>query len=318
MYFYVYFNPEIINNFITDEVKGNQILIPLFRNFSINCFILDFTDYRIQTNLKECVNKLPDNSLRSEIKKLLGTLNKRNRIIYNLSPNYEKDFTDLELVIPQVKDKNIDILILNNDEEITEDCVCECCHIDKVSGSEFEKIRFALNEGKILQEAEKDETDFLNEVFLKGIKFAQRIEFYDKIFGKRFSDNYIYTTEILFKWLKNILHEPDNCTIVFHCEDPDGERPDYIKKRLQDFKNKYLPKTKIIVQYYQVLTTSGSMQHDRYLSTDQIALELGRGMDMLNRNTHKNRDSKYSYTNMDELKKLIDEYSGNRLTEVII
>jgi len=318
MYFYVHFNPEIINRFVDDELSGNQLLIPLFRNFTINCFLLDFLDYRDKTSYQEYLDKLPTNSLRSELKKIYGVLYKRNRIIPCLTVNYNENISDTESVISQAKEKNIDIIIVDNNEEIENITECECCYIEEVSNSEFEKKRFAFYEGKIFLESEESETDFLNKVFYKGLKYADEIEFFDKIFGKRFSDNYEYTTAKIFKWLNNVLNDQKKCTIKFHCEEPDGVRSDFIKEKLKEFKTKYLPHTKIIIQFYKVLTVMGSMHHERYILTNQIALELGRGMDMLNRNTGRNRDSKYSYTNKNDLKKLIDNYSGNRLPEIII
>jgi hypothetical protein len=60
------------------------------------------------------------------------------------------------------------------------------------------------------------------------------------------------------------------------------------------------------------------MPHQRFILTDQFAIEIDRGLDFLDRATHKNRDVSVNTKSHSETSKLLAAYAGNLAgTEVL-
>ena len=53
------------------------------------------------------------------------------------------------------------------------------------------------------------------------------------------------------------------------------------------------------------------MPHQRFILTDQFAIEIDRGLDFLDRSTHKNRDVLVNTKSHSETSKLLAAYTGN-------
>ena len=61
-----------------------------------------------------------------------------------------------------------------------------------------------------------------------------------------------------------------------------------------------------------------ALPHERFIITDQMAINIGRGMDFLNRHTRRNRDILIKSANNDEVINLIKGYRHLMLEPVII
>jgi hypothetical protein len=56
-----------------------------------------------------------------------------------------------------------------------------------------------------------------------------------------------------------------------------------------------------------------SLPHQHFLLTDQVALDIDRGLGFLDWHTRHNRDTYINYQNRDEAQALLDSYAGGRL-----
>jgi hypothetical protein len=315
MVFYVYFDPEVISVARTGGAYAVQSLISVLRGFTQNCCLFDFEDYRVSDALKSEVESLPEDFDRKIIKTLLAEFKKRNRFVYALAPHYASNQHDSVAVLQQAAAAFLDLLLLKefhpppalpNGIEIA--TLANYQH----TVFEAERARLAV-EGRTSAESALDEKDFLNQHFHKAMRHAARIEICDRIFGDRFADNYIYTTRTMFRWLGEILANPADCRLIFHCAKPDGNRNHHLLTHLGNFKRAHLANTQIEVQFYELPNVDNVLPHERFILTDQIALEIGRGMDFLNQKTARNRDVSVGYKSMKEVHDLLNSYSAGRL-----
>ena len=72
------------------------------------------------------------------------------------------------------------------------------------------------------------------------------------------------------------------------------------------------------IQFYQLTDNSQVLPHDRYLITDQVAIDFGRGLDFLDKNTRKNRDLTIGYTSFKEVDNLLKSYASAMLPRILI
>ena len=320
MIFYVFMNPEVISDAWTKGDFAVQTLIGVLRGFIQNCAVADFEDYRIQSEIKNQIDGLPDDFDRKIIKSILATLQKRNRFIYCFVPDYTNEQPDLKCVFQQAKECLIDLILLKSLENgiDTPDGI-EAVTLSEYQRSSFEHQRSSLAvDGRTFKGGEHEEYEFLNLNFGKVFQYATRIEFCDKLFGSRFADNYIYTIKILFKWLRGLSIDQENCRLIFHCGMPPGYGKEHIQERISTFKNKCLDSMNIEIQFYQSAEDEQCLPHDRFVTTDQISLTIGRGMDFLDKNTHKNRDVTIGLKSVDEVNRLLESYAGDMAERINI
>lgn len=321
MVFYVYSDPEIISVAKERGQDSLQILVGIFRNFVDNCFLTEFEDYRIQDAIKKNVEDIPEDYFeRKKIKTLLSTLQKRNRFIYCLTPDYSGKIDDFSIALNNAHDKLIDLFVIGN---IDNDIECppefEITDLSNYQNTQFENLRSELvRDGKDYAGGELDEIDFLNSNYKKAFMYSTRLEICDGVFGSNFADNFDYTTKVLFRWLEQIHTDPNNLKIVFHCAKPKGHRDEYLKNRLAQYKSSRLSSTQIELIFYETADGSQRLPHDRYFITDQIAFQIGRGMDFLDRNTRKNRDTTIELKNPFIIEAKIEQYKDNKLPPIVI
>ena len=322
MVFYVYMDPDI---FSIDSSGNNyellmNILIGILRGFTQNCCLAEFENYRIQDSIKEKINELPDSFERKKIKKLLAKLAKRNRFIYCLVPDYSEEKEDVLSVSEQASNCFLDLLLLKelqNNIKFPDDI--EIKTIENYIGSDFEEERSELsNNGRVFKTGEFSESEFLDRCFMKMMRHSSKIEIYDKMFGSKFGDNFKYTIKIFLRWFETVIAEPENCEFIFHCQKPRGKTDDYIRMELASFKTGRLKNLKKMeIQFYEFMNGSQVLPHDRYIVTDQFAIDFGRGLDFLDKKTKRNRDLTMSNKDFKEVEDLLKSYSSATIQQRI-
>jgi hypothetical protein len=320
MIFYTYLDPDVLSVKNIENDFAMQALIGILRGFTQNCFIAEFEDYRLQDAIKEQVNGLPDTFDRKIIKSLLTALKKRNRFIYCLVPDYSGNKDDISCLVEQAAKCFLDLFLFseaNKDTEIPEGI--EKATLATFQATDFENFRSSLAiNGRTFISGELDQKDFLDWCFGKMLRYPTRIEICDKLFGSKFGDNFEYTIKTFMRWLEHNVVDPKSCKFIFHCAKPDGKTDHHIKTQLLSFKTGRLKNMPMEIQFYQLADNSQVLPHDRYLITDQIVIDIGRGLDFLDKNTQKNRDLTIGYKSFKEVDNLLKSYAPAMLPRISV
>jgi hypothetical protein len=319
MVFYVYLDPEVIGVAQQQGKFAVQNLLGIIRGFVENCFLAEFENYRIQQAIGEYVKNLSDCDERKRLKTLFNTLQKRNRFIYCLIPDYTNQKSDQVILFEQASSSFIDLILLSNLNGIP----VLPRGITVTDLSNYQTTNFAYNRsdlasnGKQFHGGELGEYEFLDQNYKKAFMYAKRLEICDAIFGRRFSDNFEYTAKILFKWLEIIHTKPEDFEIIFYCEKPAGNTDQYIKDRLTQYRYGRLVNTRIKI-FFHSNDNDQCLPHERFLVTDQIAFLIGRGMDFIDKKTKRNRDTDINLKDPKEIENLIRHYKDYIIDEVLI
>jgi len=314
MVFYVYLHPEVFKD-AAAAPYGMQALIGILRGFLQNCCIVEFDDDRTRVEIKGVIQDLPEDFDRRILKKLLVQLEKQNRFIYCLEPDYTEEKSDLECVVQQADAELIQLVLIGDGEDI--DCggtELKLARLATYNGTDFEEKRSSMSgDGITTPEDSMFAKEFMDLHLLRALKHAKKIELFDRLAGAKFGDNYEYTIKSFISWIGTVLPEQSNCSIEFHLGQADGHKSAYIKGELADYKRDSLPDdSRVEVSYYSELP------HQRYILTDQFALEVDRGLDFLNRRTHKNRDVSINTKSRKEMQALLDVYRGQLISKEVI
>lgn len=142
MFFYVYLHPEVISIARQNGALGLQVLISILRGFLPNCFIAEFQDYRVQEAIKEELDKLDDDFDRKLIKEIFRVMEKRNRFVYCLVPDYASPKSDDDTAKEQAEEAMLDLLLLVDQDDDFE--MVEIATLFDYQHSEFEAVRSKL------------------------------------------------------------------------------------------------------------------------------------------------------------------------------
>lgn len=314
MVFYVYIDPEI---FPLAEKNGKyafQSLIAILRGFLQNCFISEFIDHRIQDSIKEKISNLSETYDRKIIKSILSAMAKRNRFIYCLTPDYSESKTEKETLFEQAKAELIDLALLdstpNPDDASPEELQIATLSDYQDTNFEIERSRLACD-GLTTVPDTITKKEFLDRCLLKVFRHASKLEVCDKILGKKFGDNYLFTIKEMIKWMKNVFADNNLPELMFHCGKPDNEgRADYMKTELKEIRDKEISDLKMHIQFYNFEKLSDELPHDRFISTDQISLSIGRGMDFLDEKTRMARDVTINIINSEDCQRVLNHYAS--------
>ena len=321
--FYVYMSPAVIEDAHEGGPYALDSLIGILQSFLQNCFIAEFEDEHLKKAIHYNVSQLPANTTKKKIMLLFGELKKRNHFINCLIPDYCSVADDLSCVIKQAESALLDMLLIakkENGQHVKPKA--EITTLDYYNQSKFASERSSLaKNGTTLKSNELGESDLLDKIFKKALIYASRIEICDRIFGLKFGDNFEHSFLTMFKWLeKNVVDPVRLETIIIHCEKPQGYGDDNMKVKLSPIKNGRFSKIVIEVRFYHKDSQleGDPLPHDRYLVTDQVAFDIGRGMDFLSKRTRGNRDISINYQDTDKIAALIGSYSKYRLPDPMV
>ena len=312
MYFYVFLQPEIFSEAAAEGEDAVQNVLAILTGLIQNCFLTVFEDNRWEGFVKEKLEAWPETMTRKRVKSILTHFKKRNRFLYCITPDYMEEKLDLDCVFEQATSIQLDlILITSTEENRSEPTGVEMSTRREYQSTAFEPKRSEIAvSGKTCRPGEMEAFPFMEYHFAKALRHAMTIQICDRMCGKHnFADNFRYTTEQFMVWLGNILSDPEHCKIVFHMGLPTGEGKNFLLEELASFKRISLSKTIIEVHFYEESFPNPSLPHQRFIVTDQVALNIERGLDFLNRRTKKCRDTHVNYQDPIEARNLLESYS---------
>lgn len=321
MYFYIYLQPEVFDEALTDGQDATQNITSILGGFLQNCFLSVFEDDRWGAAIKEKLEIWPENLTRRRVKSILVQLKKRNRVLYNLIPDYEGGKPDLDCVFEQAALIPLDlILVIASEGNRPVPAGVEVATRRSYQHTAFEPRRSDLAVyGKTCNAGEMDEAGFMDFHFAKGLMHATTIHICDRVCGKlSFAGNFRYTTKRLLAWLSAVLSDPLSCKIVFHLGQPSGYGTQFILHELASFKKGPLGVTSIEVNFYDESLPHPTLPHQRFIVTDQIALDVDRGLDFLDRITQKCRDTYVNYQRPKDAQKLLSSCASGCVSTHVV
>lgn len=282
MVFYAYLDPAVISRAYENQPYGYQCLIAMLRGFVQNCCIID-EGGRVRAALAEQLEKLPGNFDRKMLDEILGFLCRHNRFI---------DAAE-----------EADVCISESEPAGTSGAVrgrTDVCSLANYQFTDFEHLRSSVAQGgETYCHAEQDGEAFLDGNYRKALRHACWIKVCDGSFGKEFKENYRYSCERFLTWLREIHADRGRCTVTFLCVDPSyGSADPNARNELSRMLEAHGAK----VEFYSRLP------HERFILTDQIAFEIGRGMDFLLPANDRNRDVSIGSKNIRQVTKLVASY----------
>jgi hypothetical protein len=321
MYFYVFFQPDVFDEALADGEDAIQNVASILSNLLQNCLLAVFEDDRWGSAVRAKLEGWPETLCRRRIMSILKKFRLRNRFVYCLVPAYDGSMCDIDCVFQQAPGVPLDLIVVVAAESGRPvPAGSEVTTRANYQTTAFEPVRSDLAvDGKTCAPGVLSETDFMDFHFLKAVKHATAIHICDRVCGAHnYADNFKYTTERLMAWLEQNLFDPAGCKLCFHLGLPRGHGDAYIRAELAALKKGRLAGIQLEVCFYDEALPDPTLPHQRFVLTDQVALDIDRGLDFLDRTTHRNRDTYVNYQNRDEAEALLASCVSNRVSATIV
>ena len=157
-------------------------------------------------------------------------------------------------------------------------------------GSPFDQKRSThAHHGIALRGGEHAPQDFYTLYLAKALRYAGTIEICDQQAGAHYAGNYRHTLQNLFRLYAQDCSSGATKAITLHIGD--GARRDHCCTEIPSL----CRDLQILIRVYDGQTAATSLPHERYLLTDQFAFEIGRGLDLFDSSTNRNRDVSISF-----------------------
>jgi hypothetical protein len=302
MIYYVYLAAEVVSVAEKGGAYALQVLIALLRGLLQNCLVIDFQDGRIQEALGEHVRGMQPSFDRKLLSATLGAIQKHNRFVCCLTPDLTGATPDDEVMIQQAAAALIDVAVLSTEAKPGSELPAglEIATLATYQHTDFEPRRSKLaSVGSRTEPGAQSQTDFLDSHFRKALRHASRIVLCDRLFGRKYGDNYEYTITKVLRWLEAVLDSPATCALEVHCERPPGLGHRALEGDLKAGRTGRLGSLRMTVYYYNNPGIEDVLPHERFVLTDQFAFSIDRGLDFLDKSTKRNRDVSVRYADAD-------------------
>lgn len=289
MIYVVGLDPASIHALTSAGSLGEDQLVGIFEALLQNCMIAETTDWRVGMELAQAVKGICDTGIRKRVISILETLaapNQRNRLVEVIDSSANAlDAPLTEILSSQIENPELDAII----------CESPSSSVKIVSALRFNSSDFARDRSRsacaiIYAPRAMKAQALLKEAFGRLARHAGIIEIYDRQMGKTFSDSYF---EAIPQWCTFFKALGRNFEIVVHTTDSQANG---VRGRFQA----ELADSKVglkVIEHSEI-----EQPHDRFLRTCHFTLDIGRGIDLFDRNGDC-RDVKIGLSNHGEFTK---------------
>jgi hypothetical protein len=282
MIFCVLLDPDSIRASAAAGEWGEDHLIGVLQCLLQNCLIAETESWRFSPELALAIRGIQNQDARLKAGALLESLEKRSRFVGIVDDSaFDLDAPLSEIARAQVRHPNLDVIVTQGGAP--EAATVEVTKIQHFHQSNFAQNRQRMACGVNLEPDKLSAPDFFNSHFSK--LHLTETDFHiidyaigDKGFGSNFHDNLPF-------WINFLKLRGSATKFVIHTIQP--KQPGTltsIKNRLE----RLVMGTKITTE----VIAHADLPHERFLVTTQFCFDIGRGIDLFDPHTAKNRDIK--------------------------
>ncbi len=278
MIYCAFLDPKSVCKLSSMSGLGADALIGILRVLLGNCLLAETTDWRTGPELREAVKKIANQDVRARVSALLEAFWRRSRFVAIL----EHEYGDEEAPTAAVALRNrshafLDAIITETPGPFPEGRA-EVTPAESFHGSNFAARCQQASCGLALAEGAIQAADFFNCHLSKLLLVEGKFEIYDRVAGRDFGSNFFHNLPLWVDFLKQAEHDIE---LAIHTE---GRQIQPIQKHLEELCEDTQIKPTVIRH------EDGSLPHERYLKTPAFVLNLGRGIDLFEPHTGRNRD----------------------------
>lgn len=270
MIFIVAVDPDCIPNCLSLGDLGEDQIVGVFEALLQNCLMAEIAgSWRLSAGLGEAVRAVKNVDIRKRLTAILETLlSPANCRFVEAIHSYECDYETpiIQILETQTSNREIDAIIAET--------VFQDGSVDSFKIAEFNRSNFARNRSRLASSAltyppeAKQAAEILSEAFERAIRYADRVEIYDRQMGISMGGNYHDAIE---HWCRFFVGFNRPFTLHVHTTDKQAAAT---KRKFAE----YLFDSKIDLKVHA--HNEDAQPHDRFLRSCGFTFDIGRGIDL--------------------------------------
>jgi len=278
MIFCAFLDPDSIRKLSSMGRLGEDALIGILRVLLKNCLLAETTDWRTGLEIREAVRGIDDQNAQKRVVALLDSIWNERRSVAILEVEDEDDALPTSAIALRNRDHRCLDAIITEAPGPFPAGRAEVTPADSFHGSDFAARCQQAACGLALAEGAIQAADFFTNHLSRLLLVEGKFEIYDRMAGREFGPNFFHNLPFWVDFLKQAEHDIE---LAVHTE---GRQTRSIQTRLEEL----CEDTQI--QSTVVCHADNSLPHERYLKTPAFILNLGRGIDLFDPYTGRNRD----------------------------
>lgn len=257
---------------------GADALIGILRVLLGNCLLAETTDWRTGQELREAVQCIANQDVRARVSALLEAFWRRSRFVAILEhEDGDEDVSTATVALRNRSHAFLDAIITETPGPFPAGRA-EVTPAESFHGSNFAARCQQAGCGLALAEGSIQPADFFTKHLSRLVLVEGKFEIYDRVIGRAFSDNFF---ENLPHWVDFLKQADHGIELAIHTE---GGQSQPLKKHLEELCADTQIKPTVVRH------DDNSLPHERFLKTPAFVLNLGRGIDLFDPHTGRNRD----------------------------
>lgn len=279
MIFCALIDPDSIRASAAAGEWGEDHLIGVLQCLLQNCLIAETTySWRFGGELADAIKGIKNQDARLKAGALLEALDKRSRFVGIIDDSaFDLEAPLYSIAQAQAKHPNLDVIITQQNSP-TESLV-EFSLIQHFNQSNFAQERQRRSCGVIVENAELSASEFFGKYFSKLHLAETELHVIDYVIGDKFTSNFSRNLPFWIDFCKSLNR---SLKFTIHTTPGLGDSISRLKNRLA-----YLAQESRVIPEVKI---HDELPHERFLVTKQFCFEIGRGIDLFDPDTGKNRD----------------------------
>ena len=273
MVFVVAIDPESIVICGKQGPLGCDHLVGVLQALLQNCLIAEVCGtWRLSADIKEAVKSIPDPGARKKAVTMLEKLADPNRYRFvDVIHGFENDDdTPLGTILAaQTDNPELDVIVC---EQNPAPGPVETVSIAGFNQSNFARTRSRKACALLCAPGSRQANALLDEAFGRLIRHSNKVAIFDRVMGKEFGGNYF---EALGHWCAFFRQRGENFSVRIHTTRGQERR---INEKLAEELDESG------VAFDVVVHEEGDQPHERFLRAGGFTLDIGRGVDLFDRN----------------------------------
>ena len=273
MIFVIAIDPESIAICGQQGPLGCDHLIGVLQALLQNCLIAETCGtWRLSKEIKEAVKSIPDQGARKKAVTMLEKLTDPNRyrfvdVIHGFEDNYETGAG--AILATQTDNPELDVIVC---EQNPTPGPVETVSIVRFNQSNFARTRSQKACALVYAPGSRTACALLDEAFGRLVRHADKVTIFDRVMGKEFGGNYF---DALGHWCDFFRRTGRNVSVRFHTTR--GQERSINNKLAEE-----LDESGVVFDV--VVHEEGDQPHERFLRAGGFTLDIGRGIDLFDRN----------------------------------
>lgn len=280
MFFYVFIDPEIVRDANESGQDRLNLLARFLKDHLQDCLFAETDLWRVGSEIKEHIRRINFPHERKIITELMAEIGKKNSALVLEGDSYDEALFDFAIRI--AGEYQLDLILSPRAYEVIHGQSWECSDLSLLVQTRFEERSYWLRPDIQIQPGTMTSAEFFPRYLGKIVRRSKRIFIIDYSIGQYFGGGHYFNVRKWIKWLDLTVEKPKLCEVQIVTYDGNGAHftANALRQLLDEIRHEVDLQLTLEIKEFG----KESLPHQRFLGIDSRWIDIGRGIDLFDRN----------------------------------